>query len=237
MKIKFSTKVLLFFAIAVVVYYFIMYGGNNSYTSSELKISMAQEQIQEENSESSSDINNTEDEMTNSEEVSEEESQPSQTESTSVPEQKTYNLDTAEGREEYVWDFLIRCGFSQVQAAGIVGNMRGENSGLKTSMEEAGNHIGYGIIQWSFGRRDNLFAFAREKGMSASSLDLQLMFFLHEYNTTGWAGHKTDRTTFKNTDSVYTATKSFMDGFERPGIERFNVRLDYAQKAYEKYAR
>lgn len=221
-------KIKVFLVILLAIYLFVMYGNNSHYQQTDIKIAYSQET----KSELSSDINSTNEEGQDINNISEEGSEPE-----ADVQPKSYDLSTTLGREEYIWDFLIRCKFSKVQAAGIIGNMRGENSGLVLSKEELGNNIGYGLIQWSYGRRDNLFAFAKEKGMSPSSIDLQLMFFLKEYNTNGWAGHKSERLTFKNTESVSEATKAFCDGFERPGVPRLEVRQKYALEAYEKYSK
>ncbi len=86
------------------IYGFVMYKYsfmNNTYTSSDGMITLGQKQ-----EELSLDTNTNEE--TNTEEVSEEASKQV------VQEQaveKNYDLNSVLGREEYIWDFLIKCRF------------------------------------------------------------------------------------------------------------------------------
>ena len=64
---------------------------------------------------------------------------------------------------EKVWNYLRTAGLPAVQAAGIMGNIYGE-SGFNPDLVEHGNGIGFGLCQWSFGRRTELENFARSQG-------------------------------------------------------------------------
>lgn len=85
--------------------------------------------------------------------------------------------DTA---EEMIWSGLLSAGFTKEQAAGIMGSMKGEsgynparhetsmyqrywNGGAFKLDENAGISYGLGLIQWSFGRRINVYNYVKEK--------------------------------------------------------------------------
>ena len=150
------------------------------------------------------------------------------------PNRADYDLNTTEGRENYIWQRLRSAGFSEVQVAAILGNMYVENTTLKLSLEEAGNNIGYGLIQWSFGRRTNLENFAKETGRSVNDIDVQLEFFIHEYNTDGWGAHTSKHAEFRTTESVRRAAYLFCWGFERPN-EKYAHEARREEKAVEMY--
>lgn len=223
----------------------LFYTGNN-----EAGLVMATSKEQKEDVSSDIDINTTnEEEITDNNEISEEatlsQSQaPEQNETekneevvVSRPNKVNYDLSTTRGRENYIWDRLTIAGFSNVQVAGILGNMYVENSTLKLSLEEAGNNIGYGLIQWSFGRRDNLVKYARDTGRSVNDIDVQLEFFIHEYNTDGWGAHTAKHAEFRTTEDVRRAAELFCWGFERPNAKYAHEsrREDKAVEVYDRH--
>ena len=111
-----------------------------------------------------------------------------------------------------IFQALINGGLKNVQAAAVMGNMYAEssfNSGAKES-----NGIGYGLVQWSFGRRTSLEAFATTKGVPASDIPMQIEFLLKEYN----ASYKSSlaSTPFATGTDVSQATDSWMKIFEAP---------------------
>jgi len=86
--------------------------------------------------------------------------------------------DTA---EEKIWSGLLSAGFTMEQAAGIMGSMEGE-SGFNPARHETALHdrywrsdgsfkldenadisYGLGLIQWSFGRRVNMYNYVKDK--------------------------------------------------------------------------
>lgn len=101
---KFKRNFKICFIAILAVYGFVMYKYsfmNNTYTSSDSMITLGQKQ-----EELSLDTNTNEE--TNTEEVSEEASQQVVQEQAAS---KNYDLNTILGREEYIWDFLIKCRF------------------------------------------------------------------------------------------------------------------------------
>ena len=101
------------------------------------------------------------------------------------------NLGTA----DLIWDYLKKKGWNAAAIAGVLGNFQQE-SGISPTLEERGNHIGYGLGQWSYERRTRLENYAAAKGQPVSSLYLQLDFlcsepgeknFVARYSTTSWS--------------------------------------------------
>ena len=129
--------------------------------------------------------------------------------------------------ENIVWDYLLDAGYSKVQAAGIIGNMWQE-SGVNPSRHES-NGIGFGLVQWSFGRRQQLESYASSKGKSASDIYVQLEFLVKELRE-GKQLRGTYAEQFANPYSVDQATEAFCWGFERPHKDyaNFSKRLKYA---------
>lgn len=127
-----------------------------------------------------------------------------------------------------IMDYFIEKGLTKEQAAGIVGNLQRE-SGLDPGIEERGNGIGYGLAQWSFGRRDNLEAFAGEQNKPVSDLKLQLDFLWKELTTTESATLQA----FKANPNMNAseAAAVFESKFERAGI----VALGERQSAANQY--
>lgn len=112
---------------------------------------------------------------------------------------------------EKVWNFLKYKGLTDEQVAGIMGSLWGE-SHFNPGAEEIGNSIGYGIAQWSFGRRTNLENYAKQQGKPVSDLGVQLDFLWTELE-----GPENDALIrVKASSSVREATIAWTLGFERP---------------------
>lgn len=151
---------------------------------------------------------------------------------------------TGANAEEKVWIALRNAGYSEVATAAVMGNIYGEST-FNSAVVEKANGIGFGLCQWSYGRRTALENFARSRGVEPSDVDLQIEFLLAElqpnggadgYATYQFSGHESDRQTWMNTSSIADATKAFCKGFERPGEPRYDVRIEAAQKYYDTYS-
>lgn len=149
--------------------------------------------------------------------------------------------------EERVWYTLIANGYSEIATAGIMGNIYGE-SGFKPTATEAGNGEGYGLCQWSFGRKQQLIQYAESKGKEWNDVEIQIEFLLAELNVNGgcdgyanyqMAGEHYGYTyeSWYNATDVETATKAFMAVFERPNMNLAHTdkRVDAAKKYYNEY--
>jgi hypothetical protein len=106
------------------------------------------------------------------------------------------------------------------QASAVMGNMYQESS-FDSDEHEAGNDLGYGLVQWTndppdytTGRRANLEAFAASKGVANSNIPMQIEFLLKEYNDTYKA--KLASTAFASGTDLAKSTEAWMDIFEVP---------------------
>lgn len=133
-------------------------------------------------------------------------------------------------REQIVWDYLRSAGYSEIQTAAIIGNLYQE-SGLNPSRIES-NGEGIGLVQWSFGRKQQLKDYAKSKGKDWTDLTTQLEFLVKELK--GSQFYEPHKSTFNNPYSVSEATAAFCWGFERPNKKYANMdyREDMAWKAY-----
>lgn len=154
---------------------------------------------------------------------------------------------------EKIWNFLKQEGFSDEQAAGFMGNIRQE-SNYKPDLTES-NGVGYGIIQWSGGRRTELEKKASDLGVPRSDLGFQLAYLKDEALRLAMAGLggdwrnlysrfnvTADDNTWdqmKNRTSIEDATAFFHDAFERSGdygaVGNINHRIKYAEEDYERF--
>jgi hypothetical protein len=80
--------------------------------------------------------------------------------------------------KDAVWEFLRKNGLSREQASGVMGNIQAE-SGFRPSVVEYGSGIGYGLCQWSYGRRAALRD-SVPSGKKISDLDYQLDYMFRE---------------------------------------------------------
>ncbi len=130
-----------------------------------------------------------------------------------------------------VWNYLRNKGLSQEDTAAIMGNIGGgENVGWDTGAEEKEDKSGgFGLIQWTGGRRELLNQFASERGTSPSDLNTQLDFLWQELN----GSHKHALAAMQNANGIADKTKAFMDTFEVPDSDpetnHIADRQQYAQ--------
>lgn len=139
----------------------------------------------------------------------------------------------AANNNKIAFDYFVNKGLTKEQSAGIVGNL----------IQEAGDPInprsvqpggpGRGIAQWSVGERwAVLQQFAANQGRDPWSLDLQLDFIWHEFNTTeSYAFGQ-----LKATSTVADAATAFNDKFERCGDCHLDTRIAHAQRIFDAYA-
>lgn len=121
------------------------------------------------------------------------------------------NLEGNDNAEK-IWNFLKSKGFTDEQVAGIMGSLWGESNHFNPDLNEEGNGIGYGIAQWSFGRRTNLENYAKEQGKPISDLGVQLNFLWYELETSQSAA----KNAVISSNSVLEATTAWTLQFERP---------------------
>lgn len=119
-----------------------------------------------------------------------------------------------------VWNALINSGFSEVQSAGIMGNLMQEH-GFKTSDTTGG----LGIAQWTSGRRNDLI---NRYPDSYTNIYSQVEYLLSELNGK-YAGV---RDAIKSSDSLVESVQIFQNSFERCGDCRESQRIIFAYDIY-----
>lgn len=128
---------------------------------------------------------------------------------------------TTDQTDNYIINYFLNKGLTLNQAKGIYGNIMQESSG-KVDAKSKDGYESYGLAQWTGERKDELF---KRYGYNPTAQQ-QLDFLWWELNNT----HKDALDTLLNTNTVYEATKVFMDKFERPNKKyaNFAKRLKYA---------
>lgn len=92
---------------------------------------------------------------------------------------------TMEQNARSIFKYLTSKGLSDEAASGVLGNIERESS-FDPGAIEASNGEGHGIIQWSFGRKDALFAEAARQGKNWDDLQFQLDYLWKEAFTDGY---------------------------------------------------
>lgn len=153
--------------------------------------------------------------------------------------------------ERAVATYLLAHGLDEVHVAAIMGNMSGESGGgativadriqaggggpydtnanLKSLGTQSG--IGAGICQWDGGRRWALASYADSVGRPWTDLQVQLDFFWsHDEWGRGWGRGENTEAAFMATSDLAAATRIFLRGWERAGVEHLDVRLAAARR-------
>mgnify|MGYP000241715021 CR=1 FL=1 len=150
------------------------------------------------------------------------------------------NLEGSDNAEK-VWNYLKAKGFSDEQVAGIMGNLAWESGDPSfnnaTSSEELSGGGGFGLAQWTGGRRNDITAAAKANNRSLTDLNFQLDYLYNEIQTRTErnGGSKTEEQGLKEITDVKGATEYFMYNFERPGDLRLQERINYAEAYLAKY--
>ncbi|ELP8755009.1 phage tail tape measure protein [Staphylococcus pseudintermedius] len=131
--------------------------------------------------------------------------------------------------QEKVWNYLRGKGLSEHAVAGIMGNIERESRFLPNAKEP--NGTGIGLVQWSFGRANNLRNFAKRRGKSWADLNTQLDFLWQELQTT----ERGALNALKASGSVIGAADAFQRKFERAGVVAQGQRNSAANKYYKQF--
>jgi len=100
-----------------------------------------------------------------------------------IPEKQTevYALSAADA-EAQIYSYLTsKMNYNNAVACGILANIECECS-FNIVLKEAGNGVGYGIIQWSGSRKTDLKNWCNKNGYAYNTLEGQLRFMMHEIN-------------------------------------------------------
>ena len=139
---------------------------------------------------------------------------------------------------------LTQQGYSDVQAAGIVGNAQYESANFTAHEEFEPNAYGTkgaGVIQWTnaggSNRRDNFEKWSQSQGLDPKSFEANSGFLIHEMSGGAgnhWTGGMSDKEYRQITD-LNTAVTSYQNNYLRPNPDVANTqqRFTYAQQALE----
>jgi len=133
------------------------------------------------------------------------------------------------------FNFFVHKGLTDIQAAGIVGNLMQESSVRPTAVEYGGGP-GRGIAQWSIGGRWNhgsnsVYSYAARNGVSRWALQTQLDFIWYELATVGGYG----LSDLRAATTLTAAVRAFQNKYEVCGTCAQSKRLQYAQQALSDY--
>lgn len=160
----------------------------------------------------------------------------------------------------YVWNTLYAEIKNPYGVAGMMGNLHAESKlkpdNMQNSFEKKlgftdetytvavdtgayGNFgidkVGYGIAQWSSdGRKQGLYAFAKQRNVSISDVKMQMEYLIKELNTS----YKSTLTVLKTATSVKEASDIVLTKFERPRDQSDavkNLRASYGEEYYKRY--
>lgn len=131
-----------------------------------------------------------------------------------------------------IQDLMNDFGLTLNQAAGVLGNVGHECAGFRKLQEVKpivpGSRGGWGWCQWTGPRRRAFEAWCVENEFdNLSADDANYGFLKHELETTEGRALRH----LRKTQSIRDATRSFMEKFERPGIQHLNSRINWAKEA------
>lgn len=124
------------------------------------------------------------------------------------------------------FDFFVKKGLRDYQAAAVVGNLQQE-SRIDPTENTGDEGTARGIAQWHGTRWKNLLKFAELEGTDPLTLRTQLEFIWYELETVPSAG----LAELNASTSLEDAVRVFQDLFERCGVCGTNARIAYARAA------
>ena len=133
-------------------------------------------------------------------------------------------------RVKQAFDHLRR-EFTHDQAAGLVGNfMQESGEGLDpTAFNEREGAIG--IAQWRLGRRENLKAFAAQRGTTETDFHVQLEFVMHELN----GREARAKAQIKACTTLEQAALAVRKHYERAQPDHDSNRIAFAKKVVDRF--
>lgn len=164
---------------------------------------------------------------------------------------------TYKDRINKIWDTAVKNGYSEAQAAAILGNMYAE-SRYDTNALNSGSSA-YGLCQWLGGRKTQLETYASHLGKKASDEDVQIKFLFMEMDRknsykwatcqwmTGGTWYAKSYAGWEKDKEPKVLAKDMCISFERPGITdaqydagqcpadiNMEGRMSVAEDAYKK---
>ena len=165
--------------------------------------------------------------------------------------------------EEKIWNYLYSKIKNEYGVAGLMGNLKAESALNPINLQNSGNKklnmtdeeytskvdngfygnfikdgIGYGLAQWTYwNRKQNLYNYAKSKGISIGNLEMQLDFLITQELQ---KGYKSVWNYLLIAKSVREASDVVLTQFEKPANQNDSVkktRASYGQDYYNKYAK
>jgi len=130
---------------------------------------------------------------------------------------------------------LKEAGYTKGQIAGVLGNIQLE-SGFNPRVNEGGvvgapvGKGGFGFVQWTGGRQQNLINFAKQSKMDPGDPNFQASFLLHELR----GPEKRADESLRGAVSPEESARRFLVDFERAGISKTKQRQEAARQIYGK---
>ena len=122
-------------------------------------------------------------------------------------------------------------GLTDLQAAGLLGNLGHESGGFRHLQEirpaVKGSRGGWGLAQWTGPRRRAMEAWCRAEGLDPASEAANYGYLCEELRTNEAAA----RVALARTATLESATETVCLLFERPGVVALESRLAWARKA------
>jgi len=158
-----------------------------------------------------------------------------------------------------IWDFLKGKGFTDIAAAGIMGNFQAESALIPNNLQNSfkgklgytdtsytaavdsgaytkftSDNAGYGLAQWTYGaRKEGLLKYAQRQNKSVGDLNVQLEYMWIEMSRGGYLAIMNAFTTIK------AASDFILKNYEQPanqGAGVQNERAGYAQGFYDTFS-
>ena len=139
------------------------------------------------------------------------------------------NLGTA----DLIWNYFKGKGWEETAIAGLLGNFQQE-SGIDPGFEERGNHIGYGLGQWSFERRTQLEHYAASRGCAAGDIYAQLDFLCQEAGEKDFVNHFA-KTKWSSPAAAAIEWGTRWERYNLSDRSMSRVRIPYAEAYYAHY--
>lgn len=162
--------------------------------------------------------------------------------------------------EQRIWNFLLNKIGNAFGVAGLMGNLKAESAmrpnNLQNTYEKklgmtdvsyteavdngsytnfVKDSAGYGLAQWTYWtRKQNLLAFAKEKGTSIGDLNMQLEFLWKELGS-----YKAVKYSLIGAKSIREASDIVLTQYEKPANQSESVKMKrakYGQQYYDKFA-
>ena len=154
--------------------------------------------------------------------------------------------------KQSIYNQLINAGLSKAGACGLMGNMNAESAMRANNAQDgmtklsdaeytAGvdngtytnfvrDAVGYGLCQWTYwSRKQALYDFAKQKGVSIGDEAMQVEFAIQEIKT-GYPGLWNFLCT---TESVQDAASRVCTEYERPAVNNITVRSSAGLRFFE----